>query len=103
MSSTLAISQNPESSSVFSRYEAPAVPNNLASASVPDTERTLEIKVIWGSSVLDSITTTSVPEVTLGADKTTSLVNLDVPSRGLRAENRMFSPKDKATRAQPTS
>ena len=101
VSSTLAIPQDSEALA-FPRRElmsAPAVPNNLASASVPDTDRTLEIKVIWGSSVLDSITTTKVPLVTIGEQTKTSMpflgkvlrYGLDVPTRGLPRKPFVFA------------
>lgn len=48
-----------------------SAPNNLASQSVPDTDRQLEIKVIWGSSILETFNEYDKPAVTMGDRATT--------------------------------
>lgn len=69
-----------------------AAPNNLASDNVPDSERALEIKTIWGDSVIDSLTVTTQPVVTLGDERKVTGVgpfqkvihcDIEVPSKGL--------------------
>lgn len=46
-----------------------ASPNNLASDNVPDTERALEIKTVWGDSVIDTLNVSTQPVVTLGDER----------------------------------
>jgi TonB family protein len=69
-----------------------AQPNNLASDNVPDTERALEIKTIWGNSVIDTISATTKPTITMGDErKVTGFgpfqqaihCDIEVPSKGL--------------------
>lgn len=69
-----------------------SVPNNLASEGVPDTERQLEIKTLWGSSVLETINAYDNPVITMGDERKVSgwgplqrLVHCDIeiPSQGL--------------------
>lgn len=69
-----------------------SVPNNLASDGVPESERSLEIKTLWGNSVLDTLNVVDKPVVTLGDERKTTgwgpfqqLVRCDieVPSKGL--------------------
>lgn len=69
-----------------------SVPNNLASEGVPDTERQLEIKTLWGSSVLETINAYDTPVITMGDERKVSgwgplqrLVHCDIeiPSKGL--------------------
>ncbi|MEL6189694.1 MAG: hypothetical protein AAFU79_34155, partial [Myxococcota bacterium] len=70
----------------------PSVPNNLASSGVPEDERALEVKLIWGNSVLETVTATDQPQVTLGDEQRVSGLgplqrivrcDLEVPSAGL--------------------
>ena len=69
-----------------------AVPNNLASEGVPDTERELEIKTLWGSTVLESVTAFDQPQITMGDErKVTGFgpfqkfvhCDIEIPSKGL--------------------
>ncbi len=69
-----------------------SVPNNLASEGVPDTDRELEIKTLWGSSVLETITAFDTQVITMGDERNISgwgplqkLVHCDIeiPSKGL--------------------
>lgn len=70
-----------------------SVPNNLASDGVPDTERALEIKALWGgTTVLDTVNVTDKPVVTIGDEKKIAgwgpwqqviRCDIEVPSRGL--------------------
>lgn len=69
-----------------------SVPNNLASESVSESERSLEIKVIWGDTVLDTITVHDQPTVTMGDEaksqgfgpfKKFKGCDIDAPTRGL--------------------
>ncbi|MCK6552533.1 AgmX/PglI C-terminal domain-containing protein, partial [Myxococcota bacterium] len=69
-----------------------SVPNNLASDGVPESERALEIKLVWGNTVVDSVNATNEPVVTTGDERKTTgwgpfqkLVrcDLEVPSKGL--------------------
>jgi len=71
------------------------VPNNLASEGVPEDERALELKLVWGDSVLKALTATTEPIVTMGDQeniigwgpfKSLETCDLDVPSRGLPAQ-----------------
>ena len=68
------------------------VPNNLASKAVPDTERQLEVKTLWGSTVLDTINAYGQPRVTMGDERRVTgfgpfqrvhHADIEVPSRGL--------------------
>ena len=61
-----------------------SVPNNLASQEVPETDRALEIKLIWHSSVLDTITTTDQPVVTIGDEPKTQGVGSAKELRAMR-------------------
>ncbi len=81
-------------------WSPPTVPNNLASASVPDNERALEIKLIWGSSVLDTVTVTDQPKVTLGDERRVAgfgplqrvvRCDLEVPSKGLPSKTHVLA------------
>ena len=97
-----AWAQTPEGQAAFAaqQNQAPqpawgpwgAVPNNLASANVPDTDRALEVKAVWGNTVLESVNVTTQPMVTMGDEpKTTGWgpfqkfvrCDIDVPSLGL--------------------
>lgn len=78
----------------------PSVPNNLASADVPDDERALELKLIWGSSVLDTVTATDQAKLTLGDERKVSgfgpfqkLVrcDLELPSNHLPSATHVFA------------
>jgi pSer/pThr/pTyr-binding forkhead associated (FHA) protein len=69
-------------------------PNNLASDGVPESERSLEVKLLWGNTIVDSINTHDKPTVTLGDERKTTgwgplekLVRCDIeaPSKGLPA------------------
>lgn len=67
------------------------VPNNLASEGVPETERALEIKTIWGNTVLDTATFTLQRYITMGDEplltgaviKKLVRCDIEVPSKGL--------------------
>lgn len=70
-----------------------SVPNNLASDGVPDSERALEIKALWGgTTVLETVNVTDKPVVTIGDEKKISgwgpwqqvvRCDIEVPSKGL--------------------
>ncbi len=69
-----------------------SVPSNLASASVSDNARALEIKAMWGQTVLDTVSVTDRPVVTMGDERRVSgfgpfqkivRCDLEIPSRGL--------------------
>ncbi|MFO0728670.1 MAG: AgmX/PglI C-terminal domain-containing protein [Myxococcota bacterium] len=68
-----------------------SVPNNLASDGVPETERALEVKTIWGNTVLDTSTFTLQRYVTMGDEplltgaviKKLVRCDIEVPSKGL--------------------
>lgn len=69
-----------------------SVPNNLASEGVPDTDRELEIKTLWGSSVLETINAFDTQVITMGDERKVlgwgpvqRLVHCDIeiPSKGL--------------------
>lgn len=68
------------------------VPNNLASEGVPENERALELKLVWGDSVLRTLNVTDEPLVTMGDQelvvgwgpfKQLKTCDLEVPSKGL--------------------
>jgi hypothetical protein len=69
------------------------VPNNLASDGVPDTERALEIKTLWGANtVVDSLNTYDKLIVTMGDERRATgwgpfqkivRCDVEVPSKGL--------------------
>lgn len=68
------------------------VPNNLASEGVPENERALELKLVWGDSVLRTVNVTDEPLVTMGDQelvvgwgpfKQLKTCDLEVPSKGL--------------------
>ncbi len=70
------------------------VPNNLASNTVAPSERMLEIKTLWGGSVLDTVNVHDRPVVTMGDEAVTSGAaifkrfvgcDIDVPARNLPA------------------
>lgn len=70
-----------------------SAPNNLASESVSESERALEIKVIWGDCVLDTITVHDQPMVTMGDEvghvgfgpfRRFKGCDIDAPTRGLQ-------------------
>lgn len=50
----------------------PSVPSNLASSNVPDDERALEAKLLWGHTVLDTLNLTDKPSLTLGDEREVS-------------------------------
>ncbi len=70
-----------------------SVPNNLASEGVPDTERAIEVKALWGgTTVIDTVTETEKPNITIGDERKISgwgplqkvvRCDIEVPSRGL--------------------
>lgn len=69
-----------------------SAPNNLASDGVPESERSLEVKLLWGNTIVDSLNTHDKPTVTLGDERKTTgwgpwekLVRCDIeaPSKGL--------------------
>ncbi|MBI4818076.1 MAG: AgmX/PglI C-terminal domain-containing protein [Deltaproteobacteria bacterium] len=69
-----------------------SAPNNLASRDVPERERALEIKQIWGATVVDTVSVQTQPIVTLGDEPRSVGVgpfrkvigcDLTAPSRGL--------------------
>ncbi len=70
-----------------------SIPNNLASEGVSDGERALEIKALWGgTTVLDSISVTEQPVVTIGDERRVQgwgpmqkvlRCDIEVPSKGL--------------------
>lgn len=73
-----------------------AVPNNLASEGVPDGERALEIKTLWGSSVLDTLTVHDKPRITLGDERKIAgwgpfqrveHCDIEIPSRDLPSKS----------------
>ncbi|MBI2378293.1 MAG: AgmX/PglI C-terminal domain-containing protein [Deltaproteobacteria bacterium] len=43
-----------------------SAPNNLASRDVPERERALEIKQVWGTTVVDTVSVQTKPVVTIG-------------------------------------
>ena len=68
------------------------VPNNLASKAVSDTERELEVKTLWGSTVLDTINAFGQSKVTMGDERRVTgwgpfqkvhQADVEVPSKGL--------------------
>lgn len=68
------------------------VPNNLASDAVPETDRELEIRTVWGTNVLDSFAVTDQPTVTIGDDRRVAgwgpfqrieTCDIQVPAEGL--------------------
>lgn len=74
------------------RFGWGAAPNNLASDGVPESERALEVKLLWGTTVVDSINTQDKPVVTIGDERKTAgwgpfekliRCDLEVPSKGL--------------------
>ena len=79
----------------------PSVPNNLASASVPDDQRALEVKLVWaGGTVLETLNVTDQPRVTMGDEKKVSgfgplqrliRCDLEVPSRGLPGRSHVLA------------
>lgn len=69
-----------------------SAPNNLASDGVPESERALEVKLLWGNTVVDSMNTSDKPVVTMGDERKTTgwgpfekLIRCDIeaPSKGL--------------------
>ncbi|MBK8014211.1 MAG: TonB family protein [Deltaproteobacteria bacterium] len=78
-----------------------SVPSNLASESVPDSERALEIKTIWGlNTVIDTLTASKAPRVTLGDERKVSgfgpfqkvvRCDIEVPSKGLPSSTWLFA------------
>lgn len=54
-------------------WQAPAPtappPSNLAHRDTPETERALEIKTFWGTTVLDTLTVTTEPVVSMGDER----------------------------------
>lgn len=69
-----------------------SVPNNLASEGVPDTERELEVKTLWGESVLETVTVFDTPAITMGDERKVSgwgpfqrfvHADIEIPSKGL--------------------
>ena len=77
---------------VLARPQPQPVPSNLASASVPSHQRALEVKLIWGKTVLDTVTATEAQTVTLGDEHRVAgygplqrivRCDLEVPSNGL--------------------
>ncbi|MCB9654498.1 MAG: TonB family protein [Deltaproteobacteria bacterium] len=78
-----------------------SVPSNLASESVPDSARALEIKTIWGlNTVIDTVTVTTTPRVTLGDERKVSgfgpfqkvvRCDIEVPSKGLPSSTWLFA------------
>ena len=78
----------------------PTVPNNLAGAGVSEDERSLEIKLIWGNSVLETVTATDAPKITMGDERRVkgfgplqSVVRCDIetPSRGLPSKTHVLA------------
>lgn len=72
------------------------VPSNLASDGTPDTERSLEVKMLWGNSVIEAVTVTDKPTITLGDERKISgwgplqkvqRCDIEAPSRGLPAKS----------------
>ena len=73
-----------------------AVPNNLASDGVPDTERALEVKALWGgTTVIDSVSVTDQPVVSIGDERKITgrgpfqkvvRCDIEVPSKNLPAK-----------------
>jgi hypothetical protein len=74
-----------------------SVPSNLASDQVPEEQRALEIKAVWGwSTVLDTVTVHDEPSVTAGDARTVTgwgplqqvqRCDLEIPSRGLPVDS----------------
>jgi hypothetical protein len=83
----------PEYGQAFQRHDAwGSVPNNLASEGVPDAERELEIKTLWGSTVLESVNAFDKPSITMGDERKVSgfgpfqkfvHCDIEIPSKGL--------------------
>lgn len=79
----------------------PPVPNNLASASVPEEHRALEVKLIWaGRTVLETLNLTEEPRLTMGDERKVTgfgplqrvvRCDLEVPSRGLPAKTHVLA------------
>jgi hypothetical protein len=77
-----------------------SVPSNLASASVSEDDRALEVKTLWGDTVVDTLNVTDAPEVTLGDEH---LINgwgpfqrvvrcdVEIPTKGLSAKRMAFA------------
>jgi hypothetical protein len=72
------------------------VPNNLASEGVSDSERALEIKVVWGNTVVDTLNVFNKPVVTMGDEpkiegygpfKQLIRCDIDAPSKGLPSQS----------------
>lgn len=78
-----------------------SVPSNLASDGVPENERALEVKTIWGkSTVLETLNVTDQQEVTMGDERKVSgwgpfqqvvRCDIEVPSKGLPAQTFVFA------------
>lgn len=77
-----------------------SVPNNLASEGVSESERALEIKLVWGNSVIDTLNVTNQPLITLGDEpkiegwgpfKHVVRCDIDAPSKGLPAHRYPFA------------
>ncbi len=69
-----------------------SVPNNLASTSVSPTARVLEVRTVWGTSVLDTFTVARQPTITIGDHREVvgwgpfqriKSCDIQVPSQGL--------------------
>jgi hypothetical protein len=69
-----------------------SAPNNLASQSVPETDRMLEIKIAWGDSVLEAFNVYDQKQITMGDEARTSGwgpftryigCDIDVPAKSL--------------------
>lgn len=80
-------------SGAYAAWMPPQVPNNLASAQVPEDQRAMEVKLIWGGgTVLDTLNLTEAPVLTMGDERKVTgfgplqriqRCDLEVPSRGL--------------------
>ena len=84
------------------------VPNNLASESVPATDRMLEIRTVWGTNVLETLSIDGQSNVTLGDERQVvgwgpfqriETCDIQVPSQGLPAKSFVLAEKEKAAGA----
>lgn len=73
-----------------------SAPNNLASEGTPESERALEIKLVWGNSVVETLNETNKPVISMGDElkvvgwgplKRVERCDIEAPTRGLPTQS----------------